>query len=300
MLGRMLRWVLLSLLGVVMSLSMTAQSKAQTGGLHHVTFQTDIAYYEGQGFNPDRHVLDVYQPVNASNAPVLIFVHGGGWASGNKSLYGFIGRTFAEQGYVTVIPNYRLSPAVQHPAHIRDVARAYAWTVNNIAQYGGDPSRIVLSGHSAGGHLVSLLAVNERYLAEQNLDESSIRGVIGISGVYDVTAIPPNIISSQVFTSDPEVQRDASPIAHIDAHEPPFLLLYAQLDIPRLDTLAERFHQSLMAHGNTSTLQEIRGLRTHSTIVLQIGNRGDPTTVAMLDFLETHTQQPQTIGSGSE
>lgn len=299
MLGRMLRWVIVSLLGVMTSLSLISPSLAQTGGTHRVTFETDIEYYEGPAFDPERHILDVYRPVDASNAPVLIFVHGGGWASGHKGIYSFIGRTFAERGYVTVVPNYRLSPAVQHPAHVRDVARAYAWTVEHIDTYGGDASRIVLSGHSAGGHLVSLLAVNERYLAEHDLDGGAIRGVIGISGVYDVTNIPTDIVSSQVLTSDPEARRDASPIEHVGANEPSFLLMHAQFDLPTLAAQAERFHERLIAQANESRLREIRR-RSHSTIVFQIGNAGDPTTADMLEFLDARTRQPDVIGSERE
>jgi len=298
-LGRMLRWVLLSLLGFGMSLSMAVHSKAQTGGTHRVTFQTDIAYHDGPEFNRGRHVLDVYRPVDVSNAPVLIFIHGGAWSTGDKQFFDYIGGVFAKQGYVTVVPNYRLSPAVQHPAHIRDVARAYAWTVANISNYGGDPSSIVLSGHSAGGHLAALLALNERYLAEQDLDGSGIQGVIGISGVYDVTSLPPFIVPNAVFTSDPDAQRDASPLFHVNEGEPPFLLLYAQFDYPTLGTQAERLHDRLINQNVESHIREIRN-RIHETIVFQIGNAGDPTTAEMLGFLETRTHRPQSIGGEAE
>lgn len=299
MTGRITRWGLVSLLGVLTTLSLAASSTAQTGGMHRVAFETDITYYDGPQSDPGRHVLDVYRPADVANAPVLVFVHGGAWSTGNKDLFSYVGRVFAEQGYVTVLPNYRLSPAVQHPAHVRDVARAYAWIVDNIAQHGGDPSRIVLSGHSAGGHLVSLLATHERYLSERNLDESPIQGVIGISGVYDVTAIPPGFLSDPVFTSSPDVRRDASPMFHVDEDEPPFLLLYAQFDIPTLDSQAQRFHGRLSAVNVDSGIRQIRN-RIHSTIIFQVGNAGDPTTAEMLDFLDARTRQPQMAGRDDE
>lgn len=299
MLGRTLRWVLVSLLGFITSLSVVSSTLAQTDETYRVRAQTDIAYHEGEDFSPRRHRLDVYRPVDRSNAPVLIFVHGGGWSTGNKQIFSYIGRTFAEQGYVTVVPNYRLSPAVQHPAHVRDVARAYAWTVANIAQYGGDASRIVLSGHSAGGHLVSLLVANERYLDEQNLDGDAVQGVISISGIYDVTSIPPGILSTPVFTSSSDARRDASPIFHVEANEPPFRLMFARFDIPTLDSQAQRFHNRLIDLGIESEISEIGG-RTHATIVLQIGNPGDPTTAEMLAFLDARTRQPTVMGSERE
>ncbi|MFB6285501.1 MAG: alpha/beta hydrolase [Candidatus Bipolaricaulia bacterium] len=299
MLRRVMRWGLVSLLGVLTSLSLASSPLAQSEPTYRVTVQTDIAYYRGADFNSRRHALDVYQPAGLNDAPVLIFVHGGGWSTGNKQIFSYIGRTFAERGYVTVVPNYRLSPTVQHPAHVRDVARAYAWTVANIGQYGGDPTRVVLSGHSAGGHLVSLLTVNERYLAEQNLDGNAIQGVISISGIYDVTSIPPGILSSPVFTSSNEARRDASPIFHVDEGEPPFRLMYARFDLPTLDRQAREFHTRLRSLGVASNISQIDG-RSHATIVLQIGNPGDPTTEEMLAFLKARTREPEVMGREAE
>lgn len=299
MLQRMMRWGLLSLLGFLTSLSLASSTLAQSEPTYRVAVETDVTYHRGADFNPRRHALDVYQPAGLNDAPVLIFVHGGGWSTGNKGIFSYIGRTFAERGYVTVVPNYRLSPAVQHPAHVRDVARAYAWTVANIAQFGGDPTRIVLSGHSAGGHLVSLLTVNDRYLAEHDLDGSAIQGVIGVSGVYDVTSIPPGILSSPVFTSSDEARRDASPIFHVNEGEPPFRLMYARFDLPTLDRQAQEFHNRLRSRGVASEISEIGG-RTHATIVLQIGNPGDPTTAEMLAFLEAQTREPEAMGREAE
>src|SRR5262245_21362401 len=117
---------------------------------------------------PERCELDIFRPKGAKGYPVLFLVHGGAWLHGSKKdlrirgigiVYSYrkVGQFFAEQGLGVVMPNYRLSPAVKHPEHVKDVARAFAWTRKNIAAYGGDPDRIILAGHSAGGHLVSLL-----------------------------------------------------------------------------------------------------------------------------------------------
>src|SRR5438128_7600683 len=96
--------------------------------------------------------------------------------------YATIGRCLAERGLVVVLPNYRLSPGVRHPEHIKDVAAAFAWTCRNAREYGGDTQQIFVAGHSAGGHLVSLLATDERYMNHQGQRRQDIRGVIGISG----------------------------------------------------------------------------------------------------------------------
>jgi acetyl esterase/lipase len=111
----------------------------------------DIAYRTDKGADKDRHVLDVYVPKGKKDFPVVLFVHGGNWKSGNKTLYAPLGKSLASDGIACVICNYRLSPAVQHPAHVEDVAKAFAWTRENIGKYGGSKDKLFLCGHSAGG-----------------------------------------------------------------------------------------------------------------------------------------------------
>src|SRR6266851_5939819 len=140
----------------------------------------DIRYHDAS----DRQVLDVLRPKGLEDRPVVLFVHGGAWMIGDKCLFGLyrnFGRFLAKNGIVAVMINYRLSPDVKHPEHIKDVARAFAWTRRHVKDYGGDPDRIFLCGHSAGGHLVSLLATNEAYLQDESLklqdaDRKAIRG----------------------------------------------------------------------------------------------------------------------------
>jgi acetyl esterase/lipase len=151
----------------------------------------DVRYHEGT----DRQLLDVLAPAGAKGAPVVLFVHGGSWERGDKNFRGYrgVGRFLAGHGFVTVLINYRLSPAVRHPEHVKDVARAFAWTRRHVAEYGGDPERIFLAGHSAGGHLVTLLAADESYLKSPELkltaaDSAAIKGVLSLSGVYRIPA----------------------------------------------------------------------------------------------------------------
>ena len=165
------------------------------GPVHRPTFAVerslDIPYVADT--NP-RHTLDIFSPKDLKNRPVVIFVHGGGWIFGDKNMFGYhrsVGLFLARHGVVTINVNYRLSPEVQHPGHVEDVARAYAWVRRNIATYGGDPDRILLCGHSAGGHIVALLGTDDRYLTNPKFglgprDRAALRGVIAISGVYRV------------------------------------------------------------------------------------------------------------------
>lgn len=168
----------------------------------------DIAYYDGVDAHLHKHKLDIFHPPNISASadlrPVVLHVHGmskdmffatvlnvsvgGGWVRGDRKheFYGgpYMGRAFSERGYVSVVCSYRLAEHGKHPAQVRDVARALAWVVANIRSYGGNPDRIFLSGHSAGAHIVALLALHPKYLAEVNLTRAHIMGVVPISGIY--------------------------------------------------------------------------------------------------------------------
>src|SRR5262249_24390060 len=160
--------------------------------------------------------------------PVLMFIHGGAWRIGDKShfgLYSSVGMSFAEQGVGTVVPNYRLSPKVVHPAHVQDVARAFAWTHRNIKKYGGNPKQSFLSGHSAGGHLAALLATDDTYLKAEGLSLKDVKGVMPLSGLYEVTH---HGVFTPMFGKDLEVRKKASPLHHARADAPPFLIIYAQ------------------------------------------------------------------------
>jgi len=147
----------------------------------------DIAYYEGTDADKVKHRLDLYLPKDHKDFPVVMFVHGGAWMHGDKNFFGVysaLGKMFARNGTGAVIINYRLSPGVKHPEHIKDVARAFAWTQKNIEKYGGRADEIFISGHSAGGHLVALLASDETYLNAEGLTFKNIKGVMPLSGVY--------------------------------------------------------------------------------------------------------------------
>jgi len=145
----------------------------------------DVAYVSASApdFDAQRHRLDVYQPTQKAAAPrpVVLFIHGGSWNSGGKDdiLYKAIGRRLAKNGFVGVVISYRLSPQVQVPQQADDCARALAWTVAHITEYGGDPARIVLMGHSAGGGLAALLATgSDTLLARHGLPRTAAHAVL--------------------------------------------------------------------------------------------------------------------------
>ncbi len=150
------------------------------------TFQ-DLPYYTGENADRVKHKLDLYLPDGKKDFPVMLFVHGGAWVHGDKNFLGFyalLGRYFARHGVGTVVTNYRLSPGVKHPEHVKDVARAFAWTHKNIQKYDGRPDQLFICGHSAGAHLTALLATDETYLKAEGLTLKAVKGAIPISGVY--------------------------------------------------------------------------------------------------------------------
>lgn len=133
-----------------------------------------------------RQRLDVYVPaVPQDPAPVLVFFYGGSWDSGSKDDYAFVGQALAAQGFVTVLPDYRLYPQARFPDFLKDGAEAIAWVKNNIAAYGGDPRRVVLAGHSAGAYNAVMLGLDHRYLEAAGVDPKIVRAVAGLSGPYD-------------------------------------------------------------------------------------------------------------------
>ena len=287
-----------ALVAIVASATLT--SCASSGGTgpggtveYRVQKHGDLAYGERRWLFDASRQLDIYQPKGAANAPVLLFVHGGAWLIGSKVFDAHVGKGFARHGYLTVTINYRVGLQAEHPEHIRDVARAFDWVKRNAAKYGGDPDRVFISGHSAGGHLVALLATNERYLAEVGRSTHEIAGVIPVGGLFRVGAT--SFIFSG-FDSDEEAFLDASPEFHVDADQPPFLLVYAEHELPLLDAQAVGFKRELERHGSPVEIFKARG-RNHVTIHTNLGRDDDPVTRTMLDFMFKYSPPSRYVGA---
>lgn len=181
--------------------------------------------------------LDVYASSTCrSNCPVVIWVHGGGWSNGDKTVMGGedgtkIGALWSQRGAVVVSINYRLTPDVQHPAHVEDVAAAINWVHKNIGQYGGDASRIYLLGHSAGAHLVALVATDQRYLQAYGLAPArNLAGVFPIdSAAYDLADdLDTPLVGNRIrdaFSASPAALAAASPLTYVRRGQsyPPFI-----------------------------------------------------------------------------
>ncbi len=256
----------------------------------------DIRYVERAGADPRLTSLDLHLPENkpAEPAPVMVLIHGGGWSAGDKGNRGLVAPKtgwLLARGFVVASVNYRLSPAVTHPAHIDDVCAAVAWLGKHAAEHGGDPRRLFLLGHSAGAHLAALAGIDRRRLAAAGADAGAIRGVILLDGAgYDVprqvaAALLPRVrrMYLAAFTADAARQRDASPALKPIVDPPRFLLLHvaARADSRRQ---SEALGAALRAAGGAATVAAVAG-KTHLTINRDLGRPGDPVTRAVAEFL---------------
>ena len=248
---------------------------------YEVEKHADIAYRTDAEADP-RHKLDLFVPVGRKDFPILIYVHGGAWKSGNKNLYVALGRAFARHGIGVAVINYRLSPKVKHPAHAEDVAKAFAWVHANVEKYGGDAAQITLMGHSAGGHLAALLATDPAYLKAEKLDTTQIRAVISVSGVYQIE--PNGDLYLPAFGTDAELCKKASPMTHIGSKLPPFLIAYAEHDYETFDRMAIDFHTALEKAQVSSSLLKLAN-RNHISEIVSILNDEDPLSRAVRKFV---------------
>ena len=169
-----------------------------------------------------RQSLDVYVPAGAFNRPTVVFWYGGMWTKGSKEQYRFVGAALANSGYVAILPDYRLFPTVRFPEFVDDGALALKWAREHASELGGDPRSIFIMGHSAGGHLASMLALDERYLRKVGGDASWIRGWIAISAPYELTMRVPVLHS--IFSA--HSLQEWQPIQLVSARTPPALIVH--------------------------------------------------------------------------
>jgi acetyl esterase/lipase len=216
--------------------------------------------------------LDLFVPECSAPAPMVLFIHGGAWSVGDKSQYTVVGERLAHEGRVTALANHRLSPAVQHPAHAQDVARAVAWFYCHAARYGGDLERFYLIGHSSGAHLASLVALDASYLAAEGLEASAIRGVVGIAGAgydldarYATTVVAPFV--APVFGPDSSRWALAAPLHYVSPAACPFLLIHGLSDTEAPPAGTEAFAAALASAGVATQLHLLPG-EGHITAVI--------------------------------
>jgi len=211
-----------------------------------------------------RQRLDVYTPKNAADRPIIVFWYGGGWESGKKSQYRFVGAALADAGYVTVLPDYRLYPQVKFPAFVQDGAAALSWVVSHAREIGGDPKRIFVAGHSAGAHLAAMLAYDRAQLERVALPPGTVRGFIGLSGPY---ALDPNTDTYRAIFGAPYGLADWQPVQLARTGAPAALLIHGEADAVVDIGHARRMAAALQGLGVPVTLRTYSGRGHRDTVV---------------------------------
>jgi acetyl esterase/lipase len=305
-------------------------SRENTGQIFHLDpnqpaetfFELDVVSYftqEWGDFNipymktdsdPLLTSLDIYTPDREASLPVLIWVHGGGWRNGDKgnallqASDDNLPKHLCSEGYVVVSVNYRLSPEAVFPTHARDVAAAASWVYDHIQEYGGDPSRLNIAGHSAGAHLTAFVACKEELLLEYGLTRSNFRTSVPVdTRAYNLESVAKQndgklpYYLEIIFSSDPEKWKEASPAYFVKSGSsdgsdiPPMLLYVSSGDAPVINPdkieLVEEFKNSLLDAGASASCYYAPE-KNHNEIALAMGDPDDPVGQAFLQFLNQY------------
>lgn len=247
----------------------------------------------------ERQVLDVYAPEGAKNLPVVFWIHGGGWQAGNKGMIGVKPKAFNDAGFIFVSTNYRLLPNVDMGTLTNDVATALGWVHKNIASYGGDPTRLLVMGHSAGGQLAALMCTDEQYAKAQGFSLAAIKGCVPVDAdTFDIPAIIevaetrarvhhlplPSNGHRQKFGNDPDKHRDFSAVTHVAPNKgiPPFLILHIT---GNADTGAQAQRMAAVLKEAGIAAKVVGRDLTHEGLNDAIGVPGDPTTKEVFSFV---------------
>ena len=261
---------------------------APQGSSQSAVAHRDIDYIGGTDYAVAKNTLDVLMPKAAMNVPVVVYFHGGVLQSGTKAKGRGLARQLTARGIGVVSANYRLSPAVMHPAHMEEATAAFVWTKKNIETYGGDPNRVFVAGFSAGAYLAALMSLDPSYLAAQGMKLSDIRGTIPISSFLyveeqDVAPSRPKT----VWGTDEDVWLRASVTPYIGPDKPSMLFIYADGDAPWRREQNDRLKVELIAHGNKVSLEQIAD-RTHLSVNSKMGEDYDPGMMKIAAFVKGH------------
>jgi arylformamidase len=260
--------------------------------------QEHVVYAEPAG---PLHMLDVYATPKSKNAPVMFWIHGGGWETGDKSDVAQKPQFFVDRGFVFVSINYRLLPKVEMIDIFHDVAKSFRWVHDRIAEYGGDPKRVLVGGHSAGAQLAALLCTDERYLKAEGIAFTDLIGCVPVDGdTYDVPAIieteetrvrvhgqpQPRFGHPQKFGNSAEKFREYSAVTHVAKGKgiPPFLILHVA-DHPDTTAQAFRLGTVLKEAGVKTTVFGAKETN-HRKLNDNLGTTDDPATKVLQEFVD--------------
>jgi acetyl esterase/lipase len=240
---------------------------------------TDLAYGAEA-----RQRLDIYRPASARNAPLILFWYGGSWQHGAKDYYSFVGTALARQGFVAILPDYRLAPGHPFPAFVEDAASAVRWVRDHAMEYGGDPGRIYVSGHSAGGHNALMLALDPRYLHAVGMMPRDIAGVVSLAGPTGLEHLRGEGLKG-VFPLDvPDGAFSPTALAPANAGAaPPFLLLTGLDDDVVYPSSVARLADAIRAGGGTVAVKAYPDTG-HLGLLLGFSSLFEATSKAAIDM----------------
>lgn len=235
------------LFGITIPTVLAQKPLPKLPGGKKTTYQTEqgIPYPSADGTVHARCQIDLYRPTNKEGFATVVWFHGGGLKSGNKS----IPNELKNQGIAVAAANYRLHPKFKSPVYVQDAASAVAWVLKNIAQYGGDPAKVFVSGHSAGGYLTSMIGLDKSYLAEHELDSDSLAGLIPYSG-HTITHF--TVRAERGIDGKQPVVDSMAPLFHVRDDTPPILLVTGDRELEMLGRYEENayFWRMLKVAGN--------------------------------------------------
>jgi acetyl esterase/lipase len=269
----------------------------------------NVCYASIAGVDPKFLSLDIHAPKNARGAPVVIYVHGGYWKAGDKAAKGHLPAFFCRRGFIFVSVNYRLAPTAKHPVLIQDLARSVAWVHDHIAEHGGDPVQLFLTGHSAGAQLVALLGTDAKRLGELGKPLSVLRAVIPLdSAAMDIRDVAANDRRADspyraAFGDDPAAWADASPIVHAANGKglPPFQIVVAYGPaIVNKKAGVDAFAAALRKNGTRAEVVDASSFREHQSLMTEFGAADDPVSAAVLEFIESVRSGKPVAGLGGE
>jgi len=221
--------------------------------------------------NGARQMLDIWAPDHAQQGdrlPVIVFFYGGGWNSGERASYGFVGRALAQKGFVVVIPDYRLTPKAHWPDFLEDSAAAVAWTHRYIDGLAGDPDRIALMGHSAGAYNAVMLALDPTWLRAAKSDPAILRGVAGLAGPYDFLPMEKGGLAEKAMGKVKPAEK-TQPIAYARGDAPPLWLASGEEDATVRPRNSQNLAAAIEKAGGSATLRLYPGVG-HTGIVMAL------------------------------
>lgn len=225
--------------------------------------------------------LDLYFPARTPRqAPVFLFIHGGGFREGDRRQYGYVAAPLAARGVITAVMSYRLVPHV-YPSQVTDVELAVAWLVRNIGSHGGDPRRLYVGGHSAGAILSALVGVRSDWQGARGLPPDVIKGIVPVSGPYDLRGLA-GFVADFIPADGPD-RVMASPILRI-ARTPPAVVAYGEKEGPYAAGSAA-FVDALVARGGRATLLPLQGMG-HDQTALTLADAASPLTEAVVSLVK--------------